>query len=61
MRAWTLLRCGNAHDLQGNRQAAQTSYQRLEDHAEVGELAAQYFMAPFTPHHAKLKPFEKVL
>jgi hypothetical protein len=61
LRPWVALRLGNVYDLQGNRQAAQTSYARVAGDAIAEKLAAYYLTVPFVPGRADLKPPEPVI
>jgi hypothetical protein len=61
LRAWVELRLGNVHDLQGERQAAQTWYQGVQGDEPAEARARAYIAAPFRPVQIDLKPLEQAI
>jgi hypothetical protein len=61
LRAWVMLRLGNLHDLQGDRQTARASYQRVVGDTKAQKLAARYLTTPFTQGEIVLKPLEEII
>ena len=61
LRAWVELRLGNVHDLQGERQAAQTWYQGVQGDEQAEARAHAYMATPFVPAQIDLKPLEQAV
>lgn len=58
LRAWVELRLGNAHDLLGERQAAQAWYHGVKGDEQAETRAHAYMATPFAPAQVDLKPLE---